>query len=81
MQKNAIEEREPEMKEELSERAVTKRLATKPGCCMWSPILPIDRSADAENALAPTSLVRTDSNEARLGTSSSDASAEVALES
>lgn len=69
------------MKEELITRVVTKHPGTKTGCCMWSPILPIDRSSDTEHAAVPTSPVRTGSNEARHDTPPSDAAAEVALES
>lgn len=69
------------MKKELITRVVTKRPATKPGCCMWSPILPIDRSSATENVAALTSPVLTGSNEPRLDTPPSDALTEVALES
>lgn len=69
------------MKEELSTRVVSKRPATKPGCCMWSPILPLDRSSDTEGVAVSTSSEGAGSNEARRDTPPSDALAEDALES
>ncbi len=53
------------MKEELIARAVTKRQATESGCCMWSPILRLDRSSDPESVAALTNSVGAGSNEAR----------------
>ena len=69
------------MKEELITRVVTKLPATKPGCCMWSPILPLDRGSDNEGVAAPTGSVGTGSNETRLDTPPSYALTEVALAS
>lgn len=69
------------MKEELVTRVVTKRPATKPGCCMWSPVLPLDRSSDTKGVAASTSSVGAGSDKARIDTPPSDALAEIALES
>lgn len=69
------------MKEELITRVVTKRAATKPGCCMWSPILPPDRSSATDVLFARTSSEEsTDSNNVRPDTVPSNDLAEVALE-
>ncbi len=53
------------MKEELIARTVTKRPATGAGCCMWSPILRVDRSSDPENVAVPTKSVGAGSDETR----------------
>ncbi len=53
------------MKEELIARTVTKRPATGAGCCMWSPILRVDRSPDPESVVVPTKSVGAGSDEKR----------------
>ncbi len=69
------------MKEELITRVVTKRPATKPGCCMWSPVLPLDRSSDTGGVADRTSSEDAGSNEGRREPLPSGALAETALES
>ena len=53
------------MKEELIARTVTKRPATGAGCCMWSPILRVDRGPDPESVVVPTKSVGAGSDETR----------------
>ncbi len=53
------------MKEELIARTVRNRPATASGCCMWSPILRVDRSSAPESVAVPTNSAGTGSDEAR----------------
>lgn len=64
------------MKEESIAHVVTKLPATRSGCCMWSPILSIDRSSDAVGV-----AVGTGSNKAVLDTPPNNALDECSVES